>query len=688
MAARPVKIASLPGIKRDGTKYEGDFYVDGQWCRFQRKLPRKMGGYKQLSNSVSGIATGIYSWSNNNVLYLHIGSANYLEQITVGMNNFATSQTYDRTPLTFTKDGNNIWSMDAIYDPITASAALIAHASPSLADISSDAAFPIYGGSINSTDRLIPVGGTSPSVSGGVLVMHPYLTAYGSDGYFAWSAPDDLTDWTVANGGGDAYVTAQKIVFGMVTRGGAANSPSALLWSLDSLLRVSYIGGDATWSFDTLTDESSILSQQCVVEYNGVYYWAGVDQFLMFNGVVREVPNDMNLNWFYDNLNFNQRQKVYAVKVPRWGEIWWCFPFGDATECTHAVIFNVREQTWYDTILPNYGRSNGQYAKVFQYPVMTGTTSINSILELGTLIPGSGYTDATYYQVPLIYTPPNAIATLGSITGGSGYLGTGSYLAVALTGGSGTGATANITVAGGAVTVVTLVNPGSGYLVADTLSVANANVGGSGAGFSIPVAAVTTVSAYIGGSEATANIVVVGGAVTSVTLVSTGLNYQVGDILTVASTALGGGGLGFKITVNALTGYSLWMHENGLDENTGTLLNAIESYFETSDISLPAAGESQNKSLRVVMIEPDFVQKGEMSVEVTGRANARSPEVSTDPQYFPEVTDGMPVQDQVVYFKTIRRQMRFKFASNEVGGDYQLGQTLAHIEPADGTVLG
>jgi len=601
MATKPVKIASLAGIKRDGTKYEGDFYVDGQWCRFHRKLPRKMGGYKQLSNSVSGIATGIYSWSNNNILYLHIGSANYLEQITVGMDDFATSQTYDRTPLTFTKDGNNIWSMDAIYDPITASAALIAHASPSLADISSDAALPIYGGPMNSIDRLVPIGGTSPSVSGGVLVMHPYLTAYGSNGYFAWSAPDDLTDWTVANGGGDAYVTAQKIVFGIVTRGGAANAPSALLWSLDSLLRVSYVGGDATWSFDTLTDESSILSQQCVVEYNGVYFWAGVDQFMMYNGVVREVPNDMNLNWFYDNLNYNQRQKVYSFKVPRWGEIWWCFPFGDAENCTHAVIYNVREQTWYDTILPNYGRSNGQYAKVFQYPLMTGTTSINSILELGTLIPGSSYTDGTYYQVPLIYT--------------------------------------------------------------------------SG-------------STYIGGSEATANIVVASGAVTSVTLVNTGINYQVGDILTVASTALGGGGSGFKITVNALTGYSLWMHEKGLDENTGSLLTPILSYFETSDISLPAANDSQNKSLRVVMIEPDFVQKGEMSVEVTGRANARSPEVSTDPQYFPEVTDGMPVQDQVVYFKTIRRQMRFKFISNAVGGDYQLGQTLAHIEPADGTVLG
>lgn len=80
------------------------------------------------------------------------------------------------------------------------------------------------------------------------------------------------------------------------------------------------------------------------------------------------------------------------------------------------------------------------------------------------------------------------VATRGNITGGSGYTGTGSYTNVPLTGGTGSGATANITVAGGAVTVVTIVNPGGGYTVSDTLSASNANLGGAGSGFSIPVA--------------------------------------------------------------------------------------------------------------------------------------------------------------------------------------------------------
>ena len=38
--------------------------------------------------------------------------------------------------------------------------------------------------------------------------------------------------------------------------------------------------------------------------------------------VVREIENTLNVNWFFDNLNGAQRQKVFGFKVPRFGEIW------------------------------------------------------------------------------------------------------------------------------------------------------------------------------------------------------------------------------------------------------------------------------------------------------------------------------------------------------------------------------
>jgi hypothetical protein len=82
----------------------------------------------------------------------------------------------------------------------------------------------------------------------------------------------------------------------------------------------------------------------------------------------------MNFNYFFDNLNYSQRQKVWASKIPRWGEIWWFFPSGDSTECNDAVIFNVRDQVWYDagTAL-GARRSAGVFTEVFRKPVWAGT---------------------------------------------------------------------------------------------------------------------------------------------------------------------------------------------------------------------------------------------------------------------------------------------------------------------------
>jgi hypothetical protein len=53
---------------------------------------------------------------------------------------------------------------------------------------------------------------------------------------------------------------------------------------------------------------------------------------------------------------------------------------------------------------------------------------------------------------------------------------------------------------------------------------------------------------------------------------------------------------------------------------------------------------------------------------------------------FPE-TPQTP-QEQVGFLKTQRRELRFRFESNAIGGDYQAGLILAHVQPGDGTTLG
>jgi hypothetical protein len=100
--------------------------------------------------------------------------------------------------------------------------------------------------------------------------------------------------------------------------------------------------------------------------------------------------------------------------------------------------------------------------------------------------PDASYqTELHYYYYPESIVQ-GSLGSLGAITGGSGYI-DGTYQKVPLTNGSGQYATANITVVGGIVNSVTIMDGGSFYIVGDILSASPSNLGNAGSGFSIPV---------------------------------------------------------------------------------------------------------------------------------------------------------------------------------------------------------
>ena len=754
MTKRVFALDTKPGIQRDGTVFDREFYVDGRWVRFQRGRPRKIGGYRQITDQLAGPSRGLYLIPQNtynniingysdgvqslpvnnngvgsgitdftfgggilttNVL---VGGSSYtpgtytgvkliyvtsgtgsgaMATVTVGAGGDVTAVTitgagtnylkYDKLTASntyfggvgsgfsfqvatvdscFTPSDENLWQFDTFKDAFgSGQNLLLAHPSQDLSNISAELNTPVLAASATGTN-FRPVGVftedaasitsgstavtlaatnlnigagqlvTGPgiaagtrvasvqltalvldtaatatltnvtltfdnevSVSGGVVSLHPYVFVYGNDGLIRNCASGNVDDWTSAEANA-VNVATGKIVQGLPVRGGS-NSPSGLFWSLDSLVRVSFaptslgVAGTGNfapptfWRYDIISSQSSILSAQSVIEYDGIYYWCGVDRFLLYNGVVKEIPNPFNQNWFFDNLNYTQRQKVYATKVPRFGEIWWFYPRGDSTECNDAVIYNIRENVWYDlgTAL-GARRSAGYFSQVFRFPVNAGwfANYTGGVLDTTITDAGTGYTNGTY-----------------------------SYKA--LTGGSGSNASATIVVSGNKVTSLQINNRGTGYAVGDTLSA------------SIP------------------------------------------------------GGADFELTVvSTMTFVSIWQHEVGTDQVVFTSVDAIESYFETSDLGLVSGGPSQpspvgeNKWLRVERVEPDFVQSEDMEIYVTGRPYAQEQDSTTGPYMFAPGTGKVDMKEQ-------RRELRLKFVSNVAGGNYQLGKILISADEGD-----
>jgi hypothetical protein len=822
MTTKVFTLDTMSGIQRDGTVFDMNFYTSGQWVRFQRGRPRKMLGYRVISNQLTGPSRGIWVNPQNAFTSIFSGYNNGLQVLTID-NNGVGAGVGNFTLSNFTASNLNLWQFDGFYDVAgTGLQSLIAHPGQNLASIDNDTNTPVLIGDITalnmqqvgvftdtgSTTNLSPnvtfaapntlmgagqtvtgsgipanttvvsanlvsttttlagvaitgtagqfscsattlllnqkiivtgtltgtgsgvsagtyyiiatngtttftlsstyggsaivtTAGTTAgltfvvqvsslwtvvlsnnatatasvtltfnnniSVSGGIVSLHPYLFVYGNNGLIQNCSAGNTNDWVSADAN-STNVASGKIVQGLPVRGGS-NAPSGLFWSLDSLIRVSYIGGQGTppqyWRYDIISSQSSILSSQSAIEYDGVYYWCGVDRFLLYNGVVKEIPNTMNQNYFFDNLNYDQRQKVWATKVPRYGEIWWFYPRGDATECTDAIIYNVRENTWYDAgEARGAQRSAGYFSQVFAYPVAASwdtstaqtvfTSTLNEVsgsvflysdtystqVAIGQVISGSNIPTGT--SVVAITT--SNIKTLGAITGGSGYV-NGSYTNVTLTGGSGSGAKATIGVAGGVVTTVTITARGAGYTVGNALSATAASLGGSGAGFSIPVTAIYTQAIQ----------------------------------MSAAATGTGAASLTFSIPANLIP---IYQHEIGTDEINGQNVRAVTSFFETNDLGWVSGGPSQpaaegvNRWLRLERVEPDFIMTGEMTLQVTGPAFAQGPDKISDPYIFGPNTGKIDMREQ-------RRELRLRFTSDVAGGNYQLGRVLLSADVGD-----
>ena len=115
-------------------------------------------------------------------------------------------------------------------------------------------------------------------------------------------------------------------------------------------------------------------------------------------------------------------------------------------------------------------------------------SNVNEMTLMVAPTPDANYTVEMHY----FYYPPTIvqgqISNFGAITAGSLYT-NGVYQNVALTGGSGANATADIVISGGVIVSCSLKFGGNFYVVGDILSCSS--LGSTGAGFSIPVSSVS-----------------------------------------------------------------------------------------------------------------------------------------------------------------------------------------------------
>tara|TARA_R110000868_G_scaffold175340_2_gene412315 strand:+ start:1746 stop:3563 length:1818 start_codon:yes stop_codon:yes gene_type:complete len=157
-----------------------------------------------------------------------------------------------------------------------------------------------------------------------------------------WSDQEDFNNWTpsVSSTSGEVELTDGTRIIGGVRSRNQIN-----IWTDKSLYGMSFVGNPFVFQFRQLGTNCGLIGQHACVDYDGRAFWMSDDNFYSFDGQVRNLRSTVR-RYIFDDINFNQLDKVYAGVNSEFKEIIWLYPSAASEECDSYVIYNPEEDHW------------------------------------------------------------------------------------------------------------------------------------------------------------------------------------------------------------------------------------------------------------------------------------------------------------------------------------------------------
>jgi len=183
-----------------------------------------------------------------------------------------------------------------------------------------------------------------------------------------WSDQDNRTNWvpSVSTTSGEVVLTDGTQIVGAVRSRNAIN-----IWTDNSLWLMSFAGPPFTFKFQQLGTNCGLIGPHAAVDYNGIAYWMGYDNFYANTGQVKLLDCSVR-RYIFDRINTSYYDKVYAGINSEFKEIIWLYVSSDVTECDSYVIFSPDEGYWVygDTLFTTF--NDGE---AFKNTITTGVTA-------------------------------------------------------------------------------------------------------------------------------------------------------------------------------------------------------------------------------------------------------------------------------------------------------------------------
>ncbi len=209
-----------------------------------------------------------------------------------------------------------------------------------------------------------------------------------------WSDQGSRTNWvpSVSSTAGEVVLTDGTRIVGGVRSKNAIN-----IWTDNSLWLMEFAGPPFTFKFQQAGTNCGLIGPHAGIDYNGVTYWMGFDNFYANTGQV-EVLDCTVRRFVFDKLNTSYYDKVYAGINSEFKEIIWLFVSNNSTECDSYVIFSPDEGYWVygDTFFTTF-----KDREIFGNTITTGATTTGNFLynnEPAGVFTGDGETLTSFIE--------------------------------------------------------------------------------------------------------------------------------------------------------------------------------------------------------------------------------------------------------------------------------------------------
>jgi hypothetical protein len=194
----------------------------------------------------------------------------------------------------------------------------------------------------------------SPTVATQIMVsdVDRHVIAFGCDPVdnpgvqdpllIRFSSQESVTDWnpTALNTAGDLRIgSGSKIIVAVETR------QQTIVFTDTSLHAMQYLGPPFTFGIQKISENITIQSPNAAVAVDDRIFWMGRNEFYLYEGTVNRLPCTVR-DYVFNDINFDQAEKVFAAANTANSEIWWFYPSANSSENDRYVSFNYLEQAW------------------------------------------------------------------------------------------------------------------------------------------------------------------------------------------------------------------------------------------------------------------------------------------------------------------------------------------------------